>query len=82
MKDKNIIVYSTSSCPYCVMAKIFLKERNIPFEDVDVGKDQVRAKEMIKKSGQMGVPVLDIGGNIIIGFQPNLIAESLGLDNK
>lgn len=80
MKDKNIIVYSTPSCPYCVMAKTFLKERNIPFEDVDVSRDRARAMEMVEKSGQMGVPVLDIGGNIVVGFQPNVVADLLGLN--
>jgi len=80
MKDKNIIVYSTPSCPYCVMAKTFLKERNIPFEDVDVSRDRARAMEMVEKSGQMGVPVLDIGGSIVVGFQPNVVADLLGFN--
>lgn len=84
MKDntinKNIIIYSTPSCPYCVTAKTFLRERNITFEDVDVSKDRVRAMEMVEKSGQMGVPVLDIEGKIIVGFQPNVITELLELN--
>lgn len=84
MKDnttnKNIIVYSTPSCPYCVMAKTFLRERDISFEDVDVSKDRARAMEMVEKSGQMGVPVLDIGGEVIVGFQPNVIAKLLNLE--
>ncbi len=64
----GVIVYSTSTCPYCVMAKNFLKEKKVEFEDVNVGLNQDRAREMIKKSGQMGVPVIDIAGEIIIGF--------------
>jgi glutaredoxin-like YruB-family protein len=80
MKDKNIIVYSTPSCPYCVMAKTFLKERNIPFEDVDVSRDRARAMEMVEKSGQMGVPVIDIDNNILVGFQPNVMVDLLGLN--
>ncbi|MCX8059022.1 MAG: glutathione S-transferase N-terminal domain-containing protein [Spirochaetes bacterium] len=63
-----IIVYSTPSCPYCQLAKQFLKSKNIDFEDVDVSKDYSRALEMVKKSGQTGVPVIDFNGEIIIGF--------------
>lgn len=79
---KNVIVYSTPSCPYCVMAKTFLKERNIPFEDVDVSRDRARAMEMVEKSGQMGVPVIDIDNNILVGFQPNVMVDLLGIENK
>ncbi len=73
----NIIVYSTKSCPYCVMAKEYLKSKNITFEDVDVGSDMTRAMEMIRKSGQQGVPVLDVNGQIIIGFNRPAIDNAL-----
>lgn len=72
----NVIVYSTPTCPYCVMAKDYLTEKNIPFENVDVSADPARAKEMIQKSGQRGVPVIDIDGTIIVGFDRNHL-ESL-----
>lgn len=72
-----IVVYSTKSCPYCVMAKEYLKSKNITFEDVDVGHDTERAMEMIKKSGQQGVPVLDVNGQIIIGFNKPAIDQAL-----
>lgn len=65
---KPVIVYSTPSCPYCKQAKEYLASRGVSFEDVDVAADAVRAQEMIQKSGQMGVPVIDVGGEIIIGF--------------
>lgn len=78
--DKNIIVYSTQTCPFCDRVKTFLSERNIPFEEVDVSKDQARAMEMVEKSGQMGVPVLDIDGQIVVGFRPDVIAEILELE--
>ncbi len=69
----KIKVYSTSSCPYCDMLKDFLKENNIKFETIDVSRDQKAAREMIEKTGQMGVPVTDIDGKIILGFnQPEL----------
>ncbi|MEI7961773.1 MAG: glutaredoxin family protein [archaeon] len=71
----NVTVYSTTTCPYCVMVKNWLKEKKVEFEDVNVGIDQVKAKEMITKSGQMGVPVVDIDGEVIIGFdRPKLDA--------
>ena len=64
----KVTVYSTSTCPYCVMAKDWLKGKKVEYEDVNVGIDQTRAREMITKSGQMGVPVIDIDGEVIIGF--------------
>ncbi|RLG20838.1 NrdH-redoxin [Candidatus Micrarchaeota archaeon] len=75
----KVIVYSTPTCPWCERTKQFLKEHNIEFEDVDVSQDVERATEMIMKSGQMGVPVIDIDGNIIIGFDVDKIRKLLGL---
>ena len=75
--NHKVIVYSTPTCPYCVYAKDYFKENNVPFEDVDVTKDRSRAQEMILKSGQMGVPVIDIDGNILVGFQPEVFASLL-----
>jgi glutaredoxin-like YruB-family protein len=73
----KVKVYSTAMCPYCSMTKDFLKEHKIEFEDIDVSKNQEAAKEMIEKSGQMGVPVIDIDGKIIIGFNVPAIKEAL-----
>lgn len=75
MTTKKIIIYSTPSCPYCVYAKNFFTQKGVTFEDVDVSRDHARAREMVQKSGQMGVPVIDIGGNIIVGFQPDVFDE-------
>jgi len=77
--DKKVKIYSTPTCPYCIRAKQFLKENSIIFEDVDVSSNQQAAEEMIQKSGQMGVPVLDIDGEIIIGFDKERIKQTLGL---
>ena len=77
--NKKVKVYSTTTCPFCIRAKQFLKENNIVFEDIDVAGDQVAAEEMIKKSGQMGVPVIDIEGEIIIGFDKDKIKQALEL---
>ena len=77
---KKVTVYSTSMCPYCIRAKEFLKERNIEFEDIDVSAGQEKTQEMIERSGQMGVPVLDIDGEIIVGFDKAKIETALGLN--
>jgi glutaredoxin-like YruB-family protein len=76
---KDIKVYSTPACPYCIRAKQFLKDNNIVFENIDVSADPEKAKEMMDKSGQMGVPVLDIDGEIIVGFDRDKIKELLGM---
>lgn len=64
----SITVYSTDTCPWCVKAKDYLRGKEVEFKEVNVGKDMAGAKEMIEKSGQNGVPVIDIDGNIIVGF--------------
>jgi glutaredoxin 3 len=66
--DHTVTVYSTPTCSWCQIAKEHLKTNNISFEDVDVATDMARAKEMVEKSGQYGVPVIDIDGELIIGF--------------
>lgn len=76
-KNKKVIVYSTPTCPYCVMAKDFFKHNGVSFEDVNVAQDRARAEEMINKSGQMGVPVIDIEGSVIVGFQPDVFEQLL-----
>jgi glutaredoxin-like YruB-family protein len=74
-----ITIYSTPTCPYCKMAKEYLKSRNQPYTEIDVAADPAKADEMIKKSGQMGVPVIDIGGTIIVGFDKTKINAALGI---
>ena len=77
--DKKVIVYSTPTCPFCIRAKQFLKDNSIQFENIDVSENHEKAQEMIKKSGQMGVPVLEIGEEIIIGFDKDKIKEALDI---
>ena len=77
---KNIKIYSTSTCHYCAMKKEFLKKNNIQFENIDVGINPNAGQEMINKSGQMGVPVLDIDGQIIVGFDKEVISKALNLN--
>ncbi|MDD5130031.1 MAG: glutaredoxin family protein [Candidatus Omnitrophica bacterium] len=76
---KSVKVYSTSTCPWCIRVKQYLKDNNIEFQNLDVSIDQSAANEMMAKTGQMGVPVLDIGGEIIVGFDKERIKSALGL---
>ncbi len=72
-------VYTTPTCPYCYTLKEFLKENNINFEEVDVSKNEKAREEMIKKSGQMAAPVVDINGQIIVGFDKEKICNLLNI---
>jgi len=73
----SVIVYSTASCPWCIKTKAFLKEHKIKFTNKDVGEDQKAGQEMIKKSGQQGVPVSDVNGEIIVGFDEEKLKAAL-----
>jgi len=75
----KVRIFSTPVCPYCVTLKEFLKEHNIEFEDIDVSKDKPSLDEMIEKTGQMGVPVVDINGQFVIGFDKEKINELLNI---
>jgi len=74
-----IKVYSTPFCPYCVSLKDYLKEKKIDFVEIDVSADQKECDEMIKLSGQIGVPVVNIDGKIIVGFDKEAIDNALNL---
>ena len=77
--NKKVKVYSTSTCPFCTRAKQFLKESAVSFEEIDVSVNHEAAQEMIKRSGQMGVPVIDIEGEFIVGFDREKIKKALGI---
>ncbi len=79
MAKHNVIVYSTPSCVYCKLAKTYFKEKNVDFTEIDVAADQKKAEEMIEKSGQLGVPVIEIDDQIIVGFDKPKIQKLLGL---
>jgi len=76
----KIKIYSTPTCTYCKMLKEFLKEHKIQFEDINVAENAQAANEMIEKTGQMGVPVTDIDGEIIIGFDKERIKTILKIE--
>jgi glutaredoxin 3 len=75
----KVTIYSTSTCAYCKMTKEYLNTKNVPFTDYDVSVDHDKAQEMIAKTGQYGVPVIDVGGKIVIGFDKRKLDEYLGL---
>jgi len=78
-EQTKIRIFSTLSCPYCVTLKEYLKEKGFEYEDINVGEDKEAAKEMVEKSGQMGVPVTEIKGEIIIGFDKVKINQILDI---
>ena len=79
--DKNVTIYSTPTCHFCQMTKDFLKEKGIAYTDFDVAHDLAKRQEMIQKSGQMGVPVIFVGNEMIVGFDKEKLESSLGLPN-
>jgi glutaredoxin 3 len=79
MANKKVIIYSTPSCHYCNMAKDFFKENNIAYETFDVQSDLAKRKEMIDRSGQMGVPVIYVGNELVMGFDEDKLRELLDI---
>ena len=75
----RVIVFSTPTCSFCNMAKQYFRQKGIKFKDVDVSRDPAAARDMVRRSGQQGVPVIDIGGRIVIGFDRVKIEKYLSL---
>ncbi len=83
MEEENkpkIRVFSTKLCPYCNTLKAFLKMHNVEFDDIDVSIDEAAFHEMVEKSGQLGVPVVEIDNQIVVGFNKPKISQLLKLD--
>jgi len=78
-KQPRVLMFSTPSCSFCNKAKRYFRQKGVRFRDVDVSRDQAAARDMQRRSGQMGVPVIDIGGHIIVGFDQPKIDQLLGL---
>ena len=76
---QNVIIYSTPTCHFCHMAKDFFKEKNVAYTEYNVASDLEKRKEMMDKSGQMGVPVIMIGNEVIVGFDQQRISKLLGI---
>lgn len=77
--NKTVTIYSTPTCHFCQLSKDFLKEKGIAYTEFDVAHDLAKRQEMIQKSGQMGVPVIFVGDELIIGFDKERLASSLGV---
>ncbi|OGR39209.1 MAG: NrdH-redoxin [Desulfovibrionales bacterium GWA2_65_9] len=75
---KNITIYSTPSCMYCKMAKAYFAEKGVQYVDKNVAVDEAAREEMVKKSGQLGVPVIDVDGTLVIGFDKERLAALIG----
>lgn len=78
--QKQVTIYSTPTCHFCVMAKDFLTEKGVPFTNYDVSADAAKREEMIRLTGQLGVPVIVIGEDMMVGFDRARIAEKLGIE--
>lgn len=78
-KTPRVIIFTTPSCSFCRTAKKYLRQKGVRFKDVDVSRDSAAARDMVKRSGQQGVPVLDIGGKIVVGFDRPKIDKLLGI---
>lgn len=77
---KNVIIYSTDTCGYCKMAKEFFTSKGVSYTEYNVGTDLEKRKEMIEKSGQMGVPVILVDGEITVGFDKAKLSSLLGIE--
>lgn len=80
MSQQNVVVYTTPTCGYCMAVKDYLSDHNIDYTEYDVSQNRQKAQEMMDKTGQMGVPVVEINGDVIVGFDKQKIREKLNLN--
>ena len=78
-KQPKVVIFSTPNCPWCGRAKSYLRQKGIRFKNIDVSRDKAAARDMVRRTGQMGVPVVLIGSRPIVGFNKNLIDRLLGI---
>jgi len=81
-KFRRVIVYTSSACPWCSKVKSYLRKNRVPFREVDVSRDERVAQELVRRSGQMGVPQTDIDGRIVVGFDKARLDELLGIEGE
>jgi len=77
MRDKKVVIYSTPTCHFCTLAKKYMADKGVAYTEHDVAQDEKAAEEMVKKTGQMGVPVIIIGDEIVVGFDQPLLDKLL-----
>ncbi len=80
MSDKKVKIYSTPTCTYCMAIKKFLDKNDVEYEDLNVAQDEEALKEMKEKTGQMGVPVVEIGEDVVVGFNKKKISKLLEIN--
>jgi len=76
---KKVEIYSTPTCTYCAAAKDFFKKNNVAYTEYNVAADQAKRAEMLEKSGQLGVPVIDVAGDIVVGYDQKVLSQLLGV---
>ncbi len=76
---QKITIYTTPTCAYCKMTKAFFKEHNVTYEEKDVANDHALVEEMVKKSGQMAVPVIEVDGKLVVGFDKEKLSKLIGI---
>ena len=77
MADKEVVIYTTPTCPWCKRAKEYFSQKSISYLEHNVAKDRDKANEMVQKSGQMGVPVITVDGEVIVGFNQSRLDKLL-----
>lgn len=75
----KVTIYSTPTCPYCLKSKEFFKKNNVEYEEIDVSRNEAALQDMVERSGQMGVPVIEIDGRVVVGFDRPKLSEFLGM---
>lgn len=78
-QNHRVLVFTTPTCPWCVRVKQYLAQRRVPFREIDVSRDAAAARDLVRRTGQMGVPVVEIDGKPIVGFDKSRIDRLLGL---
>lgn len=81
-RTHRVLVFTTPTCPWCTRAKAYLRERQVPFREIDVAGDPAAARDLVRRTGQMGVPVVEIDGRPIVGFDRARIDQLLGLADR
>lgn len=79
-KPHKVLVFTTPTCPWCQRAKLYLREHKVPFREVDVARDANAARDLARRTGQMGVPVIEIDGRPVVGFDRKTIDRMLGIN--
>lgn len=78
----RVLVFTTQTCPWCTRVKSYLVQQRVPFREIDVSRDASAARDLVRRTGQMGVPVVEIDGSSVIGFDKSRIDQMLGLTSR